>query len=72
MRVTLRSEGAKKPSKHIVMTAEEELGFRTVGWPQRMEEIGLYIDAWGGVVELGFYRERGRFSVSASQAACVE
>jgi len=60
-------EGEKKPSKHIVLTAEEELGFRTVGWPQRMEEIGLYIDAWGGVVELGFYRQRGRCSVSAAR-----
>jgi DNA-binding CsgD family transcriptional regulator len=54
-------------SKHIVMAAEEELGFRTVGWPQRMEEVGLYIDAWGGVVELGFYRERGRVSLTASR-----
>ncbi|HEY5755097.1 MAG TPA: helix-turn-helix transcriptional regulator [Steroidobacter sp.] len=60
-------EGARASSKHIVMTAEEELGFRTVGWPQRMEEIGLYIDAWGGVVELGFYRARGRYSVSANK-----
>lgn len=54
-------------SKHIVMAAEEELGFRTVGWPHRMEEIGLYIDAWGGVMELGFYRERGRRAVSVSK-----
>src|SRR5687767_1059974 len=35
---------------HVVVEAEEELGFRTVGWPQRMEEVGLYVDAWGGVV----------------------
>jgi DNA-binding CsgD family transcriptional regulator len=61
------AEGERTPSKHIVMTAEEELGFRTVGWPQRMEEIGLYIDAWGGVLELGFYRARGRYAVSASK-----
>lgn len=60
-------ESVVKPSKHIVLTAEEELGFRTVGWPRRMEEIGLYIDAWGGVVELGFYRQRGRCSVSAAR-----
>lgn len=58
---------AIKASEHIVMTAEEELGFRTVGWPRRMEEIGLYIDAWGGVVELGFYRERGRCPVSSGK-----
>lgn len=54
-------------SKHVVMTAEEELGFRTVGWPARMEEVDLYIDAWGGVVELGFYRERGRRPVAAGK-----
>lgn len=52
---------------HVVMEAEEELGFRTVGWPQRMEEIGLYLDAWGGVVELGFYRSRRRNGISAAK-----
>lgn len=52
---------------YIVMADEEELGFRTVGWPQRMEEVSLYVDALGGVVELGFYRERGRCSVPASK-----
>jgi DNA-binding CsgD family transcriptional regulator len=52
---------------HVVMEAEEELGFRTIGWPQRMEEIGLYIDAWGGVVELGFYRSRRRSGVSGAK-----
>ncbi len=41
-------------------TADEELGFRTVGWPQRLEEVGLYVDAYGGVVELSFYRPRAR------------
>lgn len=58
---------ADEVSTHIVMAAEEELGFRTVGWPQRMEEVGLYIDAWGGVVELGFYRERGRCSIATGK-----
>jgi DNA-binding CsgD family transcriptional regulator len=46
-----RSAGAD--SKHIVMAGEEELG--------------LYIDAWGGVVELGFYRERGRSALAAGR-----
>lgn len=57
---------------HIVMAAEEELGFRTVGWPQRMEEVGLYIDAWGGVVELGFYRERGRSAVPTAKLRALD
>lgn len=52
---------------HIIVAEDEELGFRTVGWPQRMEEIGLYIDAWGGVVELGFYRPRRRSRISAGK-----
>ena len=65
-------KSADAASRHIVMAAEEELGFRTVGWPQRMEEVGLYIDAWGGVVELGFYRERGRCAVPASKLRALD
>jgi DNA-binding CsgD family transcriptional regulator len=39
---------------------EEELGFLTVGWPAGMEEIGLYFEALGGIVEFCVYRERAR------------
>jgi len=39
-------------------TVEEELGFLTVGWPAGMEEIGLYFEALGGIVEFCVYRER--------------
>ena len=46
--------------RHLVRAPEEELGFRTVGWPERLEEVGLYFEAWGGLVELGCYRPRGR------------
>lgn len=63
---------ADSVNAHIVMAAEEELGFRTLGWPRRMEEVGLYVDAWGGVVELGFYRERGRCSVSTSKLRALD
>jgi DNA-binding CsgD family transcriptional regulator len=41
-------------------TFEEELGFLTVGWPAGMEEIGLYFEALGGIVEFCVYRERPR------------
>ena len=41
-------------------TFEEELGFLTVGWPAGMEEIGLYFEALGGIVEFCVYRERAR------------
>lgn len=45
---------------HVVAAADEELGFRTRGWPERLEEIDLYLPAGGFLVELGFYRERRR------------
>jgi DNA-binding CsgD family transcriptional regulator len=50
--------------RYLVRTPDEELGFRTVGWPERLEEIGLYFEACGGVVELGCYRWRGRTPTS--------
>lgn len=46
--------------RHIVRADDEELGYRTLGWPPRHEEIGLYFEGWGGVIELGFYRARAR------------
>jgi DNA-binding CsgD family transcriptional regulator len=44
----------------LVPAPEEELGFRTAGWPERQEELGLNLRGWGGTIELGLYRERGR------------
>lgn len=41
-------------------TAEEELGFLTVGWPAGMEELGLYFKAFGGLIEFCVYRKRSR------------
>jgi DNA-binding CsgD family transcriptional regulator len=49
---------------HLVSAPEEELGFRTIGWPERLEEVGLYFAACGGIVECGFYRERAANPVS--------
>lgn len=43
-----------------VEAPDEELGFRTIGWPPRLEEVALHFDAWGGHIELGLYRARGR------------
>ena len=57
---------------HVVVTADEELGFRTVGWPQRQEEICLYLDACAGLVELGFYRKRGRSAASPNKLRALE
>lgn len=47
-------------------TSQEELGFLTVGWPAGMEELGLYFEALGGIVEFCVYRERS-FTPAASE-----
>lgn len=59
-------------SDYLVQAPEEELGFRTIGWPERLEEIGLYFEACGGLVELSFYRERGRNVASTSSLRSLE
>jgi DNA-binding CsgD family transcriptional regulator len=46
-------------ASYLVQSADEELGFRTVGWPERQEEIGLYFESGGEMVELSLYRPRG-------------
>jgi DNA-binding CsgD family transcriptional regulator len=52
---------------NVERATEEELGFRTVGWPHRQEEIGLYLQSSAGLIELGFYRPRGRTTAPASK-----
>lgn len=44
---------------YLAPAPEEELGFRTIGWPEKLEEIGLFFEADGGLVELCCYRSRG-------------
>jgi DNA-binding CsgD family transcriptional regulator len=62
-----RNPVAISRSRHfdVVRDSQEELGYRTVGWPQNHEEIGLYFEGWGGVIELGLYRERSRAIASS-------
>jgi DNA-binding CsgD family transcriptional regulator len=45
---------------YLVPAPEEELGFRTIGWPEKLEEIGIYFRSGGGTVELSLYRPRAR------------
>lgn len=52
---------------YIVLSAREELGFRTVGWPADLEEIGLYFEGAGGLVEFSLSRPRSRRASSARQ-----
>jgi len=47
----------------LVQAPDEELGFRTIGWPPRLEEVGLYFEACGGLVPRRALR--GRCSPSA-------
>ena len=42
----------------LLLTDEEELGFRTIGWPPRLEEVGLYFRTGADTVELSLYRAR--------------
>jgi DNA-binding CsgD family transcriptional regulator len=46
-------------ASYLVQSADEELGFRTLGWPERLEEIGLYFELGAEMVELSLYRQRG-------------
>jgi DNA-binding CsgD family transcriptional regulator len=62
---TIRPDHVEGYDGHLVRAPEEELGFRTIGWPERLEEVGLYFAACGGIVEFGFYRERAAHRASA-------
>ncbi|KTE38404.1 hypothetical protein ATE62_11350 [Sphingopyxis sp. HIX] len=64
-------EGGARPGDYLVWTSEEEMGFRTLGWPERCEEIGLYVAALGGVVELSFYRERASTALSPADLTAL-
>jgi len=55
----------------IVAADDEELGFRTLGWPANQEELDLYVEADGSLVEFGFYRERRRCPVPAERVATL-
>ena len=57
---------ASSVQPYLVRSDDEEMGFRTVGWPRHQEEIGLYVAACDGMVELSFYRERGRCAAPRS------
>jgi DNA-binding CsgD family transcriptional regulator len=61
---TLRTAAFKETLRaYVVRSVDEEMGFRTLGWPRKQEEIGLYLPVRGGVVEMSFYRNRGRAAV---------
>ena len=55
-----RLPGREAAAGHLLPAPEEELGFRTVGWPEGLEEIGLHLGTSFGLVEFGLYRQRPR------------
>jgi len=57
---------------YVELSSREELGFRTVGWPQQQEEICLYCGTDTGLVELGFYRKRGRSAAPANKIRALK
>jgi DNA-binding CsgD family transcriptional regulator len=64
--------GGDAVASYVEVSAREELGFRTVGWPQRQEEICLYFEVSTGLVELGFYRRRGRSAAPAHKIHALQ
>jgi DNA-binding CsgD family transcriptional regulator len=68
----LNSVQAGAAASHLELTAEEELGFRTVGWPRRQEEICLYLESGAGLIELGFYRPRSRSEAPANKIRALQ
>jgi DNA-binding CsgD family transcriptional regulator len=60
-----RLEITRSLQSWVVAAPDEELGYRTVGWPENYEEIGLYFEGWDGIVEFGLYRERSRTPASS-------
>jgi len=69
---SLRPVKADAVASYVELTTEEELGFRTVGWPRRQEEIGLYLESRAGLIELGFYRPRGRSGAPANKVRALQ
>ncbi len=67
-----RGAAARLQNPYVLASPDEELGFRTVGWPQGLEEVGLYFDALGGLVELGLYRRRGHALVEAGDLYALD
>jgi DNA-binding CsgD family transcriptional regulator len=57
---------------NVERATDEELGFRTVGWPHRQEEIGLYLQSGAGLIELGFYRPRGLSAAPADKVSVLQ
>jgi DNA-binding CsgD family transcriptional regulator len=64
--------GVEPSNPYLVPSPGEELGYRTVGWPERLEEVGLYFRMPDGLVELSVYRPRGHRPAAADKLAGLE
>src|SRR3546814_17902702 len=63
---------AAPPGSDVVRAPDEELGYRTVGWPRRQEEIALHVTFGGAVVEIGSYRALRRLTAPAAMLEQLE
>jgi DNA-binding CsgD family transcriptional regulator len=57
---------------YMVKSADEELGFRTLGWPERLEEVALYFESSDRLIELSLYRQRAHGSNDDSTVRQLE
>lgn len=64
--------GTSRLCDDIVDAPDEELGYRTRGWPALQEEIGLYFPAPGGLMEIGLYRKRAARAASPGLLAALD
>lgn len=60
------------PMAYVLMSEDEELGYRTIGWPANLEEVGILIPSSIGLLELGFYRQRTSRPVTRRSLQALE
>ena len=64
--------GIEPSNPYLLASPGEELGYRTIGWPERLEEVGIYFQGLGGLVELSVYRPRGQRPAAADKLQELE
>lgn len=59
------ADAVRPGGAEVIADRREELGYRTIGWPARLEEIGLRVGRDDRFVEIGLYRDRARHAAPA-------
>jgi hypothetical protein len=55
---------------YLIAASDEEPGFRTIGWPQRQEEISLYLNVWMGSSKAVFTESDGAVNFPSNSWKC--